>query len=83
MMNLDIDEFRPMVDGWFKMKKVFTIEESEKYVKLKTGNIDLVFAKQADGTLIYDGWGCDLHDMGIVIPESPHNEDYDENKPGT
>lgn len=80
---LDADEYQPACDAWFKLKKNFTFKETEKYMKLTTGNIDLYFTKQKDGTLIYDGWGCDVRGMGLVIPQPPHDENYDVNKPGT
>ena len=82
-MGLDVGEFTPAVDGWFKLKKTFTIKDTGVYMKLTTGNIDLFFKKETDGTLTYDGWGCDVRGMGLVIPQPPHDENYDENKPGT
>jgi hypothetical protein len=80
---MDIGEFTPSVDLWFKAKREFTLKETEVYVILKTGNIDLYFTKKPEGKLIYDGWGCDVSEMGIKIPIPPHDDTYDENVPGS
>ncbi len=57
---MDIEEHRPMVDGWFRLMKDFTIKENKVFIILKSHNVSLYFKKTNDG-LVYDGWNTSLN----------------------